>query len=415
MLVSFQSPLLALSALTGLVLLCVPAPAAAAGVRPDERRLLPPAELAPLWVELRESSAASPALLSPKLVERWQERPQLERDMWLERCANEPVEPADRRAALLVLGASGNNEALTRFGGLATSAFERSDEGIEACVELVARDWLLRSPPALTGFPTLSDRLMPELRCALHAAVAKATPSHSLDYLTSRLGASADEDRVILGLIGAHARVPEEGPPARLLKRARAALASPDVQLRREAALALGRLEDPEAAFELAELFDSQEHGERQAAAWALQRITGLALAPESATWLGWLAAERAYWEESGEELLRQLPRLNRKQQAEALRELGRHPWRRADIARALAPLLNCDDPQVARLTTCVLADLGGQVAAALLAAGTPRADEELSASLAAALQRVAPAPRVSRRLVTVGARDSSRRGTDGR
>jgi len=376
---------------------------------------MPPAALAPLWAELRVSIAASPASLSAQLIERWQGHAPLERDVWLENCANAPVEAADRRTALFMLGASGSNEDLPRFGLLAASAFERADEGIEACVEVVVRDWLLRSPQALAGLPSLSDRLGAGTCCALHAGVAKGAPGRAMDYLTNRLGASSAEDSVILGLIGAYAQVPEQGPPARLLQRARAALTSTDVHLRREAALALGRLEDPEAAVALAELLDSPEQGERQAAAWALQRITGLALAPESAAWLGWLAAEQAFWEESGADLLRRLPSLNRKQQAEALRELSQHPWRRADIARALAPLLACDDPKVARLTACVLADLGGQVAQSVLEASVGSGDEELSASLAAALQRVAPAPRVSRRVVTVGARDSSNRPTDGR
>jgi HEAT repeat protein len=220
---------------------------------------------------------------------------------------------------------------------------------------------------------------------------------------------------VILGLAGALARVPPSGPPQRLLERARAALRSSDAGLRREAALVLGRLEDADAAFELAELLDAELYSDRHSAAWALTQITGIALAPRAALWSTWLAAESEFWDEEGADLIAKLDRMNRVQQGDALRELAQHPWRRADIARALAPLLRSPDPKVARLTGFVLADLGGSAAHQALRAAARGDTEGVSESLCEALQRLDGAPAVPRRKKQVGARDSSRRASDDR
>lgn len=402
----------ALAATCALALLCASSHAARQDETPPPA---PPASLAPAWKALRERSVAWQVSAVPAgdarvaELERWTALPRVERDLWLESCALNEVLPEDRSTALYVLAHSGAREDVPAFCAIGERAFARGDDFADACVERGVQRWVARDAALLGSLASVLPRATPELRCAAHLGVARGAGDAALEYLANRLGISDAEDRLILGLAGALARTPPAGPPQRLIERARAALRRDDSEVRREAALALGRLEDADAADELASLLESPTFSDRHAASWALTQITGLALAPQAQLWRAWLDAEREFWDDTGEELLADIEHMNRSQQADALRELAQHPWRRAQIARGLAPLLEAQDPKVARLTACVLADLGGSAAHDALRAAAAGA-EELSAPLREILPRLEPGHGGPRRKKTVGARDSSRR-----
>jgi hypothetical protein len=369
------------------------------------------------WVALRPEveawsgePSAQPLRLTPALL-RWSSVPLVDREPRLGQCALPEAAPIDRRTALYVLPALGTAADLATYCAVGEYAIEHGDADAETCLERGLCAWLGRSTALYADLPARLFAATPELRCSLYAGVAAVGSARALEFLADRMGVSDAEDRVILGFVGTRVGAPLDGLPKRLTTRALAALGSRDPGLRREAALALGRVEDAEAVPALAALLGSTVHSDQTAAAWALRHITGLAFAAQSETWHAWWEREQKYWDERGEEQLSRLGGMNRKQQSEALRELVQHPWRRADIARGIAPLLACDDAKVEHISGLVLAELGGSVALATLRQAADQRLEDPSAPVHEALARLEPEPpRLHRRKHVVGARGSSSR-----
>ena len=124
----------------------------------------------------------------------------------------------------------------------------------------------------------------------------------------------------------------------------RALLDAPQAALRREAALCAGRLEDAESAPRLVEMLEAGERAERDAALWALRRISALGLPDDTRPWRVWLAEESAWWVERWPDCLATLVDPDRARALAALDEIARHRLHRDDLARAVAEMGGIDD-----------------------------------------------------------------------
>lgn len=114
----------------------------------------------------------------------------------------------------------------------------------------------------------------------------------------------------------------------------------PDADLRREVALALGRIREVDSVARLIDLLDDESDGVRRAARWALGRISGRELPPEREAWLGWLQAERDWWTSCGAPRLAERTGMDDAGLFESVRLWSQRPLFRRAVEPALLELL---------------------------------------------------------------------------
>jgi hypothetical protein len=122
-------------------------------------------------------------------------------------------------------------------------------------------------------------------------------------------------------------------------------LASNEPPARREAALALGRVESVTSVGELIDLLDDDDRGVQENAHWSLQRICGIRMPRESKRWRNWYSAERKWWETRGSALLEELASTAPKSLPALTREISTHRLYRDEIAQQVAALLSPKTP----------------------------------------------------------------------
>jgi len=131
----------------------------------------------------------------------------------------------------------------------------------------------------------------------------------------------------------------------------------------------------------------------RSAAAWALERATGLRLRADAARWRAWLRAETLWFEREGERLGRELRDPSAEVAIRALGELAGHRWRRHELARVASSALEHGGPRVRRLACLALARLGSGAARAALERALEDEDEGVARAARAALETLGLAP----------------------
>lgn len=197
-----------------------------------------------------------------------------------------------------------------------------------------------------------------ELCLGLVAALGRTGRGRGLALLERLLGHEASLDRAVLAALGRLR--PHDDPRAgeaasRVLRRYLDAF---DPELRRQAALALGRLRDDEAVPELLALLEDPDRRVQRAASLALGWISSLALGPRAEAWQHWYAREQAWFEAEAGALRADLSAPEPARALAALRILGSHPLHRRELGVEVREQLANEEPLVAVAACATLARL---------------------------------------------------------
>jgi len=157
----------------------------------------------------------------------------------------------------------------------------------------------------------------------------------------------------------------------------------------REAAFALGRLLDTESVPALLELLEHDDPAVRRAAEHALGEISGLHMEADPATWRSLVREEQTWWLEDYPEVREVLER-GAPRTAQALSDISQIRFRRHDVARDLAALVEAGAPNPALLCE-TLGMLGSPHAIPALQAVLLDPDPQVQSAARRALAALAP------------------------
>jgi hypothetical protein len=289
--------------------------------------------------------------------------------------------PARLRARLALAGQAARARDVSLLGALAAAAGGRAAAGE---FERALSSTLRRDAGACRELDAAWKELVPGLRlAALDALVASARPG-ALPVLAARLDDQPDLRPAVLARIGALAQRLEQPPDAATAAAVRALLDDGRTHLRREAALCAGRLEDAEAAARLIELLEAQERAEREAALWALRRISRLGFSGDPRPWRLWLADEGRWWQERWPHVRAALADPRGADLLQALDEAARRRLQRDELARAVAGMGGIEG-ELALRRCHVLGALASRAGLEYLRECLERGDEPLRAAAARA------------------------------
>jgi HEAT repeat protein len=203
------------------------------------------------------------------------------------------------------------------------------------------------------------------------------------------LGWNSSLDVSLLQQIARLAALGETASDPTLCGVVRGFLRSDEPGLACEAAIACGRLEDFDAADELVDLLESDERSVREASAWALGRLTGLAYQDDTQRWRAWLASEQAWLENEAPALIADLEHTDASRAIRCLGELSRRRYRRDELGAAMCVALDDERPEVRKLACTALARLGSKAVVPELIASLDDEDDEVTAAALAALRSI--------------------------
>ncbi len=278
--------------------------------------------------------------------------------------------PNLRAASLLALGGIGGSGDLDRMLALAADAGRGAGavrpELHEALLEGSSLLWTRHAPTA-AGLRDAIRAQEPDVAAALVQAACRVSGEPVLTAFEALLGRRSEIDRGIVPRLPALAR--DAGRPLRpdTLARLREMLDHADVELARSAAVALAQLEDLEAVGELVGALRSGEPRLVDSARWALVELTGMGYGATPEPWEAWYAEQADWYANRAPEVLRMLDDPRAGPPTQALRELSARPLFRADLAPAIAGVLERPEPQLRLLGCSTLRRLGSDEAKPLL------------------------------------------------
>jgi hypothetical protein len=280
---------------------------------------------------------------------------------FLEEVPAEAADPETHRAALAFLGAAGRGEDLRKILELAAVPEdpERLDLRVVEELEAALTRILDRDASSLLTARRLVLEQPESFRFPLLRAFGASRAPSALDELVDLLGTAQGMELVLLSQIGkVAARSPwVVGDHHRT--QVGEYLWHMDRQCLREAALAVGRLEDHAAIPRLIELLSDENEAIRDSAHWALCEITGLELPPVPDRWRIWLQVEAGWFEERGAHLLDALDSAHPRRILPVLNELAEVRYQRPAIAWNISALLDHLDTELRRCACAALGRLG--------------------------------------------------------
>jgi hypothetical protein len=269
------------------------------------------------------------------------------------------------------------------------------DERVRRALGEAVTGILRRDPRALGALAWWIRRSSTEIAGAIVVAAAEQPTGALLTVLTGCLGFDRALDPVLLSALGRVGDALDEPVSETITEEVETYLEHDEPDLLREAALALGRLEDYDAAERLIALLEHEERGVREAASWALGRLSGMNFRCNGARWSAWLRAEERWFRA---EIGRLASRLEEEESPAVLRALGDvsvHRFQRHRLAQEVGIALEDEDPLVRRIACLCLARLGSPAARAGLARTLEDPDEDVAAAARAALGAIEGGARV--------------------
>jgi hypothetical protein len=283
--------------------------------------------------------------------------------------------PARLRARVVLAGEVARALDVRLLAELAAAAGAR---GSAVEFEVALCSTLRRNASACRELDAAWEQLAPGLRvAALDALVGCARPS-ALSVLARRLDDQPELRAAVLARMGALAQTLEE--PVRRAPGGR------------EAALCAGRLEDAESVPRLVELLESTERSERDAAHWALRRISRLGFAADARPWRLWLADEQEWWSERWPLCLAALGDPRSARAVAALDEIARRRLGRDELALAVAEMGGVD-ADLAERRCLALGALASRAGLGYLRECMTLGDESLRRAAAAAWRTASDLP----------------------
>jgi hypothetical protein len=273
--------------------------------------------------------------------------------------------PAARRAVLGVLEIGGEARDLR----LAAAAAQAEGTGGEpdalalALLERTARAVVAREGKrGCDALRAVYDEAGLELKPRWIRALGDVGSQPALELLGSWVGRPDEPSLVLVQEISRAAARLEPPFDASLRASVRACLSDGSPALRREAALAVGRLGDDESLPLLVALMEG-ESGPRRNAWWALKAITGRSFREDARPWSRWVAAEQAWWRDRSGAVLAELRSADEAVVAAAVQEIATHRYRRHELALELSAIAGEGGADRARLVCSALVQLGSPVA----------------------------------------------------
>ncbi|HVS08550.1 MAG TPA: HEAT repeat domain-containing protein [Planctomycetota bacterium] len=294
-----------------------------------------------------------------------------------------------RRAVLGVLEIGGGAQDLR----LAAAAAQAEREGAEpdpvalALLERAARAIVLREGKrGCDALRAVYDEAGLELKLRWIRALGDVGSQPALELLGSWVGRPDEPSLVLVQEISRAAARLEPPFDASLRAAVRTCLSDGSPALRREAALAVGRLGDDESLPLLVALLEG-ESGPRRNAWWALKAITGRSFREDARPWSRWVAAEQAWWRDRSGTVLAELRSADEAVVAAAVQEIAAHRYRRHELALELSAIAGEGSADRARLVCSALVQLGSPLARKGLEACLEHEDAGVRQRAAAALR----------------------------
>ena len=165
------------------------------------------------------------------------------------------------------------------------------------------------------------------------------------------------------------------------LTRLRGFLDASSSTVRRQAAYALGQLDDYDCLEDLITLLTDETEGVRQSAHWSLGKITAMTIQPEPKRWRFWYDSETRWWTDEAPELLATIRQGALPEVVAAINTCGAKRLFRRQLYRELAPMLASPELVVVRMTCSSLQSLRATEAVPdlveLLGHGDPQVREQ--------------------------------------
>ncbi len=300
------------------------------------------------------------------------------------------VPPETCAMALLVYGANGEARHVTRMLEIAAPSGDaappaRTMDALRRSLERLLR----REPKAYEEIQRTWSHGSREVVDVLVRAVGDAGDPRGLGFLGDVLLSRPDLARLAL------AQVRSLGPSSsveqdRLLAHeVRKYLSSTDALDQQSACLALGELGDAAALGELIDLLEEESTAVREAAAWALSRISGLSYPPKAEPWRRWYQKEEAWREGRFHYLQKHLEHDDSGRVSKAVAELLQHPIYRHEIAEALVGLCAHRRSKLRALACRSLESLGSPLGVPQLRLSLEDRDAEVARAAWTALRAI--------------------------
>lgn len=207
-----------------------------------------------------------------------------------------------------------------------------------------------------------------------------ARTSRALQQLPSLLGVVHRLDAAVLVEVGNVARTVEQPLSDGGGLRVRRYLEAIDAEQRKQAAVAVGRLDDYEAVEGLIELLADRERGVRTNAYWALREITAMTIDADPARWRLWFDDETGWWAQEAHGLLAYLDHPDSAEVCRAINECATKRLFRRELTAPLLPMLRHPDPTVVRAACSALFALRAADAAPAMVGVLERPETEVRA-----------------------------------
>jgi HEAT repeat protein len=295
-----------------------------------------------------------------------------------------PVEV--RHAALLLLARLGTGEDVPLLRRAAAGGVH----GLAPALQSATAGILRRDEQALHELGFWIGEAQLDVAKALARGIGDSARPEALAPLVDQLGYREELDLELLPQIG---RIAERAPQPldeTLLDELRTVLEDAaeedDAALLRAVVLALGRARDSDAVPLLIPLLPHETRGVRDAALWALERVSDLRLGADTARWNAWLRAETDWYAERSHALRDELRSPADEVAIRALGELSGHGLHRHRLAQDAALALEHESPRVRRLACVVLTRLKSSAGAEALQNAAEDEDESVSRAAARAL-----------------------------
>lgn len=202
------------------------------------------------------------------------------------------------------------------------------------------------------------------------------------------LGFLRDEDMTVtIGTMVALSRLRIDDP--RTCSRIRRFLGSRNPYLKKEAALAVGKLKDIESIPDLIDLLNDAHSGVVDTAHWALKQISGMRFSKNSVYWDSWWKAEEEEYREKMNTALEELDSGAAGRQMKAIRSLSRMVLGREEASDVLLRFISDDNPMIRREVCSALGIMKAQEAVPALIGFLDDSSNDVKNAAHRALRRI--------------------------
>lgn len=271
-------------------------------------------------------------------------------------------------AGLMLAGAVGTEEDLAlvlTLGRVTEGADSVLWRSVRRELESALQGILARHPRSVRAAARLYAEQDWPGALSIVRAVAAVEDESTPELLAGLLGLHPRNDGSVLGEIGSTAESTGAGLSTGSLQRVRFYLEASAAFDRRQAAYALGRLDDDQSVPALLDLLTDDDGGVRRVSHWALQRITRMTMAQDEPRWRAWFEEESAWWAIRGRTVAATLRTGDTAAVlVPVINECASKRLFRRALAPELVPLLDHADPAVVRMTCSALLSLRAREAA---------------------------------------------------